>query len=65
MPAQWLIEGDVTKLKDVFKKKIETRVINESESLDARLSIYQSINQSINFNLNSHKHYFYSVQKEK
>ena len=47
MPAQWLIEGEVTKLKDVFKKKIETRVINESESLDARLSIYQSINQSI------------------
>ena len=25
----------------------------------------QSINQSINFNLNSHKHYFYSVEKEK
>ena len=65
MPAQWLIEGEVTKLKDVFKKKIETRFINESESLDARLSINQSINQSINFNLNSHKHYFYSVQKEK
>ena len=27
-------------------------------------SINQSINQSINFNLNSHKHYFYSVEKE-
>ena len=26
--------------------------------------MYQSINQSINFNLNSHKHYFYSVEKE-
>ena len=45
MPAQCLIEGEVTKLKDVFKQEIETGVINESESLDARLSIYQSINQ--------------------
>ena len=38
MPAQWLIEGEVTRLKDDFKQEIETGVINESESLDARLS---------------------------
>ena len=34
MPAQWLIEGEVTRLKDVFKQEIETGVINESESLE-------------------------------
>ena len=47
MPAQWsrLIEGEVTKLKDVFKKKIETRVINRAK---VSMQDFQSINQSIN-----------------
>ena len=38
MPAQWLIEGEVTRLKGVFKQEIETGVVNESENIDARLS---------------------------
>ena len=35
MPAQWLIEGEVTRLKEVFKQEIETGVINERESLES------------------------------
>ena len=38
MPAQWLIEGEVTRLKDVFKQEIETRVVNEIE-VKAKVSL--------------------------